>query len=69
MEQSNSIQSLVESIDDDHVFKLTEMTKKRVEHNNPAAQKRQRVVSSATNDPFTGIESVVQRNRDFNHVY
>ncbi|KAG0362490.1 hypothetical protein BGZ54_008614 [Gamsiella multidivaricata] len=44
MEPSNSLQSLVESIDDDHVFKLTEMTKKRVEHNNPT-QKRQRVVS------------------------
>ncbi|KAF9110364.1 hypothetical protein BGX27_006459 [Mortierella sp. AM989] len=44
MESSNSLQSQVESIDDDHVFKLTEMTKKRVEHNNPA-QKRQRVVS------------------------
>lgn len=44
MEPSTSIQSLVESIDDDHVFKLTEMTKKRVEHNNPS-QKRPRVVS------------------------
>ncbi|KAF9905906.1 hypothetical protein BX616_000895, partial [Lobosporangium transversale] len=44
IEPSSSIQSLVESIDDDHVYKLTEMTKKRVEHNNPA-QKRQRVVS------------------------
>jgi hypothetical protein len=53
MEPSNNIQSLVESIDDDHVFKLTEMTKKRVEHNNPA-QKRQRVVSLPTNDPSTG---------------
>lgn len=53
MEPSNSIQSLVESIDDDHVFKLTEMTKKRVEHNNPA-QKRPRVVSLPTNDPSTG---------------
>ncbi|KAF9179912.1 hypothetical protein BGZ51_006562 [Haplosporangium sp. Z 767] len=45
IEPSTSVQSLVESIDDDHVFKLTEMTKKRVEHNNPAAQKKQRVVS------------------------
>ncbi|KAF9964426.1 hypothetical protein BGZ70_006475 [Mortierella alpina] len=44
LEPSTSVQSLVESIDDDHVFKLTELTKKRVEHNNPA-QKRQRVVS------------------------
>ncbi|KAF9560529.1 hypothetical protein EC968_006132 [Mortierella alpina] len=44
IEPSTSVQSLVESIDDDHVFKLTELTKKRVEHNNPA-QKRQRVVS------------------------
>ncbi|KAG0255555.1 hypothetical protein BG011_005059 [Mortierella polycephala] len=43
--ESTSVQSLVESIGDDHVFKLTEMTKKRVEHNNPAAQKKQRVVS------------------------
>jgi len=59
MEQSNSIQSLVESIDDDHVLKLTEMTKKRVEHNNPA-QKRQRVVSLPTNDPSTGRRAVVQ---------
>ncbi|KAF9351180.1 hypothetical protein BGX26_010754 [Mortierella sp. AD094] len=49
MEQSNSLQSLVESIDDDYVFKLTEMTKKRVEHNNPA-QKRQRVVSLPTSE-------------------
>ncbi|KAF9130624.1 hypothetical protein BGW39_002854 [Mortierella sp. 14UC] len=56
MEPSNSIQSLVESIDDDHVFKLTEMTKKRVEHNNPAAQKRQRVVSPPTNDPSTALQ-------------
>jgi len=47
MEPSNSIQSLVESIDDDHVFRLTEMTKKRVEHNNPS-QKRPRVVSLPT---------------------
>ncbi|KAF9928184.1 hypothetical protein FBU30_002580 [Linnemannia zychae] len=53
MEPSNSIQSLVESIDDDHVLKLTEMTKKRVEHNNPTVQKRQRVVSLPTNDPST----------------
>lgn len=44
MKASTSLQSLVESIDDDHVFRLTEMTKKRVEHNNPT-QKRQRVVS------------------------
>lgn len=44
MEPSTSLQSLVESIDDDHVLRLTEMTKKRVEHNNPG-QKRQRVVS------------------------
>ncbi|KAF9951796.1 hypothetical protein BGZ72_006754 [Mortierella alpina] len=44
IEPSSSVQSLVEAIDDDHVFKLTELTKKRVEHNNPA-QKRQRVVS------------------------
>ncbi|KAF9290201.1 hypothetical protein BGZ68_007672 [Mortierella alpina] len=44
IEPSTSVQSLVETIDDDHVFKLTELTKKRVEHNNPA-QKRQRVVS------------------------
>ncbi|KAF9300393.1 hypothetical protein BGZ74_007937 [Mortierella antarctica] len=44
MEPSSSVQSLVESIDDDHVLKLTEMTKKRVEHSNPT-QKRQRVVS------------------------
>ncbi|KAF9924939.1 hypothetical protein BGZ65_008036, partial [Modicella reniformis] len=43
-EPSTSLQSLVESIGNDHVFRLTEMTKKRVEHNNPA-QKRQRVVS------------------------
>ncbi|KAG0376257.1 hypothetical protein BGX24_008010 [Mortierella sp. AD032] len=56
MEPSSSIQSLVESIDDDHVFKLTEMTKKRVEHNNPAAQKRQRVVSLPTNDPSTALQ-------------
>ncbi|KAG0048171.1 hypothetical protein BGZ83_006828 [Gryganskiella cystojenkinii] len=49
IEPSNSIQSLVESIDDDHVFKLTEMTKKRVEHNNPT-QKRQRVVSLPTSE-------------------
>ncbi|KAI1296257.1 hypothetical protein EDD11_007449 [Mortierella claussenii] len=47
IEPSNSLQSLVESIDDDHVFKLTEMTKKRVEHNNPA-QKRQRIVTLPT---------------------
>ncbi|KAG0203850.1 hypothetical protein BGX28_004020 [Mortierella sp. GBA30] len=53
LEPSTSVQSLVESIDDDHVFKLTEMTKKRVEHNNPA-QKRQRVVSlPATEASFT----------------
>ncbi|KAF8940477.1 hypothetical protein BGZ47_007727 [Haplosporangium gracile] len=57
MEPSKSIQSLVESIDDDHVFKLTEMTKKRVEHNNPA-QKRQRVVSLPTNDPSTVLQFV-----------
>ncbi|KAF9100572.1 hypothetical protein BGX29_006483 [Mortierella sp. GBA35] len=57
MEPSSSIQSLVESIDDDHVFKLTEMTKKRVEHNNPA-QKRQRVVSLSTNDPSSGVQFV-----------
>ncbi|KAF9365247.1 hypothetical protein BGX34_010724 [Mortierella sp. NVP85] len=44
MESCTSLQSLVESIDDDHVLRLTEMTKKRVEHNNPG-QKRQRVVS------------------------
>ncbi|KAF9929720.1 hypothetical protein BGZ67_006171 [Mortierella alpina] len=44
IEPSTSVQSLVESIDDDHVLKLTELTKKRVEHSNPA-QKRQRVVS------------------------
>ncbi|KAF9902323.1 hypothetical protein EC991_005034 [Linnemannia zychae] len=56
MEPSSSIQSLVESIDDDHVFKLTEMTKKRVEQNNPAAQKRQRVVSLSTNDPSTALQ-------------
>ncbi|KAG0336031.1 hypothetical protein BG004_008226 [Podila humilis] len=49
MEPSNSVQSLVESIDDDHVLKLTEMTKKRVEHNNPT-QKRQRVVSLPPSD-------------------
>jgi hypothetical protein len=44
MESCTSLQSMVESIDDDHVLRLTEMTKKRVEHNNPG-QKRQRVVS------------------------
>ncbi|KAK3815149.1 MAG: hypothetical protein J3Q66DRAFT_343909, partial [Benniella sp.] len=44
MESCTSLQSLVESIDDDHVLRLTEMTKKRVEYNNPG-QKRQRVVS------------------------
>ncbi|KAG0012804.1 hypothetical protein BGZ80_011505 [Entomortierella chlamydospora] len=49
MEQSNSLQSLVESIKDDDVLKLTEMTKKRVEHNNPT-QKRQRVVSLPTSE-------------------
>ncbi|GJJ72903.1 hypothetical protein EMPS_05261 [Entomortierella parvispora] len=49
MEPSSSIQSLVESIDDDHVFRLTEMTKKRVEHNNPS-QKRPRVVSLPITD-------------------
>ncbi|KAF9370156.1 hypothetical protein CPB97_002977, partial [Podila verticillata] len=49
MEPSSSVQSLVESIDDDHVFKLTEMTKKRVEHSNPT-QKRQRVVSLPTSE-------------------
>ncbi|KAG9068175.1 hypothetical protein KI688_011770 [Linnemannia hyalina] len=57
MEPSNSIQSLVESIDDDHVFKLTEMTKKRVEHNNPA-QKRPRVASLSTNDPSTALQFI-----------
>ncbi|KAF8977621.1 hypothetical protein BGZ46_007249 [Entomortierella lignicola] len=49
IEQSSSLQSLVESIDENHVFKLTEMTKKRVEHNNPG-QKRQRVVSLPTTE-------------------
>ncbi|KAG0289114.1 hypothetical protein BGZ96_007235 [Linnemannia gamsii] len=57
MEPSSSIQSLVEEIGDDHVFKLTELTKKRVEHNNPA-QKRQRVVSLSTNDPSTALQFV-----------
>lgn len=53
MEPSSSVQSLVESIDDDHVLKLTEMTKKRVEHNNPT-QKRQRVVSLPTSEAAPG---------------
>ncbi|KAF9130122.1 hypothetical protein BGX30_013637 [Mortierella sp. GBA39] len=57
MEPSNSIQSLVESIDDDHVFKLTEMTKKRVEYNNPA-QKKQRVVTLSTNDPSSALQFI-----------
>ncbi|KAG0336103.1 hypothetical protein BG000_006928 [Podila horticola] len=63
MEPSSSVQSLVESIDDDHVLKLTEMTKKRVEHNNPT-QKRQRVVSLPTSEAapaqFQPSEKTVQ---------
>lgn len=53
MEPSSSVQSLVESIDDDHVLKLTEMTKKRVEHSNPT-QKRQRVVSLPASEAALG---------------
>ncbi|KAG0238726.1 hypothetical protein BGW42_002592 [Actinomortierella wolfii] len=48
METSGSLQSLVESIDDDDVLRLTEMTKKVVEHSNQA-QKRNRVISPPSN--------------------
>ncbi|KAF9580580.1 hypothetical protein BGW38_002711 [Lunasporangiospora selenospora] len=49
LEPSSSLQSLVESIDDDHVLKLTELTKRMVEQTNPT-QKRQRVVSFPTSE-------------------
>ncbi|KAF9433339.1 hypothetical protein BGZ76_009579 [Entomortierella beljakovae] len=66
MEPSNSLQSLVESIDDDHVFKLTEMTKKRVEHNNPG-QKRQRVVSLPTSEASLGYP--INRLQKLHEIY
>ncbi|KAG0264036.1 hypothetical protein DFQ27_001511 [Actinomortierella ambigua] len=48
MEHSTSVQSLVESIDEDDVLRLTEMTKKVVEHSNQG-QKRNRIISPPSN--------------------
>ncbi|KAF9975281.1 hypothetical protein BGZ73_001131 [Actinomortierella ambigua] len=48
MEHSSSVQSLVESIDDDDVLRLTEMTKRMVEHS-AQGQKRNRIISPPSN--------------------
>ncbi|KAF9160837.1 hypothetical protein DFQ26_005132 [Actinomortierella ambigua] len=48
MEHSTSVQSLVESIDEDDVLRLTEMTKKVVEHSSQG-QKRNRIISPPSN--------------------